>query len=30
MALAPLLERADVDMLILPEEADFDRPADDA
>ena len=30
MALAPLLERADVDMLILPEEADFDRPAGDA
>ena len=30
MALAPLLERADVDMLILPEEADFDRSAGDA
>jgi len=28
MALAPLLGRADVDMLILPEEADLSRPAD--
>lgn len=28
MALAPLLGREDVDMLILPEEADLSRPAD--
>lgn len=30
LALAPLLERPDVDMLILPEEADLSRPADRA
>lgn len=30
MALVPLLEREDIDMLILPEEADFGRPADQA
>jgi quercetin dioxygenase-like cupin family protein len=30
MALAPLLGREDVDMLILPEEADFDSPAVEA
>jgi glyoxylase-like metal-dependent hydrolase (beta-lactamase superfamily II) len=30
MALGPLLGRADIDMEILPEEADFGRPADQA
>ena len=30
MALAPILERPDVDMLILPEEADLGGPADQA
>ena len=29
LALAPLLGRKDVDMLILPEEADLDKPADE-
>jgi quercetin dioxygenase-like cupin family protein len=30
MALAPLLGRKDIDMVVLPEEADFNRPADEA
>ena len=30
MALAPLLGREDIDMAILPEEADFNRPAGEA
>jgi hypothetical protein len=30
MALAPLLGRQGIDMEVLPEEADFNRPADEA